>query len=100
MRHWSVNAIAAEIGFSNHTVNAAFRRHGLAQVSHASKRHAARQRAEPVAARLGYATIADYIDQCRAQGRTWKAGHLRLIRPAAVVAAPARGRSGQSTGCL
>jgi len=73
MRHWSVNAIATEIGFSNHTVNAAFHRHGLAQVSHASKRHAARQRAEQVAARLGYATIADYIAQRRAQGWTWKA---------------------------
>ena len=73
MWHWSVNAIATEIGFSNHTVNAAFRRHGLAQVSHASKRHAARQRAEQVAARLGYATITDYIAQRRAQGWTWKA---------------------------
>jgi hypothetical protein len=73
MRHWSVNAIATETGFSNHTVKAAFRRHGLAPVSHASKRHAARQRAEQVAARLGYASIADYIIQRRAQGWTWKA---------------------------
>ncbi|HXL16615.1 MAG TPA: MucR family transcriptional regulator [Streptosporangiaceae bacterium] len=73
MRHWSVNAIATEIGFSNHTVNAAFRRHGLAQVSHASKRRAARRRADRVAQDLGYPSVADYISRRRTHGWTWKA---------------------------
>ena len=73
MRHWSVNARATEIGFSNHTVNAPFGHHGLAPVSHASKRHAARQRAERVAQDLGYQSVADYISRRRTHGRTWKA---------------------------
>ena len=30
-RHWTVNAIAAEVGLTHHTVEAALRRHGLAE---------------------------------------------------------------------
>ena len=72
-RHWTVNAIAAEAGVSHHAVESALRRHGLARVPHAAKRHAARQRAAEVAARLGYASIADYISQRRREGWTWQA---------------------------
>jgi hypothetical protein len=49
------------------------RRHGLVRIPQAAKRHAARKRAADVAAALGYATIAGYIHQRRAEGRTWKA---------------------------
>jgi AraC-like DNA-binding protein len=72
-QHWSVNAIAAEIGFSHHAVESALRRHGLARVAHAAKRHAAQQRAADVAARVGHASIADYVSQRRAGGWTWQA---------------------------
>jgi hypothetical protein len=73
VRHWTVNAIAAEMGVSHHAVESALRRHGLARVPHAAKRHAARQRAAEVAARLGHASIADYVTQRRADGWTWQA---------------------------
>jgi lambda repressor-like predicted transcriptional regulator len=72
-QHQTVNAIAAEIGISNHAVTAALRRHGLAQVRHAAKRHAANRRADQVAAAVGHANIADYVAQRRGQGWTWKA---------------------------
>jgi AraC-like DNA-binding protein len=72
-QHQSMNAIAAEIGLSHHAVRSALRRHGLAPVAHATKRHAARQRAAEVAASLGYATIAGYIGNRRSGGWTWKA---------------------------
>jgi hypothetical protein len=72
-QHQSVNAIAGEIGFSHHAVESALRRHGLARVAHAAKRHAARQRAADVAARVGYPSIADYVSQRRASGWTWQA---------------------------
>jgi hypothetical protein len=72
-RHRTVHAIAAEIGFSHHAVRAALRRHGLAHTSHAAKRHAAAERADKVAADLGYASIADYIVKRRRQGWTWMA---------------------------
>src|ERR1035441_776723 len=69
----TVNAIAAEIGVSHHSVESALRRHGLARIPHAAKRDAARQRATDVAAALGYATIAGYINERRTDGWTWKA---------------------------
>ena len=72
-RHRTAHAIAAELGFSHHAVKAALRRHGLAYASHAAKRHAASERAEEVAANLGYASIADYIARRRRQGWTWSA---------------------------
>ena len=72
-QHQTVNAIAAEIGVSNHAVNSALRRHGLPVDGHAAKRHAARQRAADVATSLGYATIADYVSRRRAAGWTWSA---------------------------
>ncbi len=72
-QHQTINAIAAEIGVSNHAVKSALRRHGLPSTGHAAKRHAARERAADVAAKLGYATVADYISQRRADGWTWTA---------------------------
>ena len=72
-QHQTVNAIAAEIGVSHHAVTAALRRHGLASVAHAAKRHEARQRAADVAARLGYADVGGYIGDRRSAGWTWRA---------------------------
>lgn len=71
-RHLTVHAIAAEIGLSDHAVRSALRRHGLAHVTHAAKRHAASQRADQVASALGYSGIADYIVRRRTEGWTWK----------------------------
>lgn len=73
VQHHSVNAIAAEAGLAHHAVESALRRHGLARTVHATKRHAARQRAAHVAACLGYDSIADYIGDRRAAGWTWRA---------------------------
>jgi AraC-like DNA-binding protein len=80
--HQTINAIAAEVGLSNQAVIAALRRHGLPVTGHAAKRHAARQRADDVAGRLGYATVADYIGQRRAQGWTWDAISAESGQPA------------------
>lgn len=70
-QHWTINAIAAETGFSPHRVESALRRHGLAIVTHAATRHAARQRADRVAGALGHDTMAGYIRHRRAEGWTW-----------------------------
>ena len=72
-QHRTINAIAAEVGVSYQAVRSALRRHGLRITGHTAKRHAARQRAADVAARLGHATIAGYISQRRAEGWTWNA---------------------------
>ncbi|HKD88444.1 MAG TPA: MucR family transcriptional regulator [Streptosporangiaceae bacterium] len=72
-QHQTVNAMAGEVGLSHHAVTAALRRHGLAQVAHAAKRHEAVQRATAVAGRLGYADVAAYISARRSAGWTWKA---------------------------
>jgi AraC-like DNA-binding protein len=72
-QHWTVNAIAAEVGVSYHAVETALRRHGLVQVAHAAQRHAAAQRAAAVAASLGCDTIAAYVAERRAVGWTWRA---------------------------
>jgi hypothetical protein len=71
--HWSVNAIAAEVGVSYHAVESALRRHGLNRVAHAAKRHAAAERAARVAADLGCASVAEYVARRRAAGWTWGA---------------------------
>jgi lambda repressor-like predicted transcriptional regulator len=71
--HWTVNAIAAEAGLSYHAVESAMRRHGLAPVAHAAKRHAAQQRADVVAAGLGFDSIAGYVTARRSAGWTWSA---------------------------
>ena len=73
VQHWTVNAVAAETGLTHHTVQSALRRHGLGRMPHAAKRHAASQRAAQVAARLGFDTMASYIADRRAAGRTWQA---------------------------
>jgi hypothetical protein len=72
VEHVSVNAIAAEVGLSFHTVKSALARHGLAVTAHAAKRYAAERRASEVAADLGVASITEFIDRSRAQGRTWQ----------------------------
>lgn len=81
-RHHTINAIAAEVGLSNHAVVSALRRHGLPVTGHAAKRHAARQRADDVAASLGCATVAGYIGQRRAAGWTWDAISAESGQPA------------------
>lgn len=81
VQHWSVNAIAAEAGVSYHAVESALRRHGLARVAHAAKRHAAAERAARVAADLGFSTMADYITRRRAAGMTWAAMAVEAGQP-------------------
>jgi AraC-like DNA-binding protein len=71
--HWTVSAIAAEAGLSHHAVASALRRHRLDRTAHAAKRHASRQRATEVAARLGFASMADYLTRRRGAGWTWSA---------------------------
>src|SRR5215831_12197391 len=73
VQHRTVNAIAAETGLTHHAIESALRRHGLARTVHATKRHAASQRAARIATRLGFDTIADYVSDRRAAGRTWRA---------------------------
>ncbi len=72
-QHRTVNAIAAEVGLSNHAVATALCRHGLAKVNHAGQRHSAAQRAAAVAAGLGFDSIAGYVADRRAAGWTWRA---------------------------
>jgi protein-disulfide isomerase-like protein with CxxC motif len=73
VQHRTVNAIAAEAGLSHHAIESSLRRHGLARMAHAAKRHAASERAARVAAGLGFPSIADYLAQRRAAGWTWQA---------------------------
>ena len=73
VQHWTVNAIAAEVGLTHHAVENSLRRHGLTRMAHAAKRHEAGQRAAQVAARLGFASMAGYIADRRAAGWTWHA---------------------------
>ncbi len=73
VRHWTVNAIAAEAGLTHHAVESALRRHGLDRTAHAAKRHAAGQRAATCAAGLGFTSMAEYVTQRRAAGWTWQA---------------------------
>jgi AraC-like DNA-binding protein len=79
--HWTVNAIAAEIGLTHHTVRAALRRHGVTRMAHAAKRHAARQRAAQVAGRLGFDSMAGYVADRRAVGWTWAAMAAECAQP-------------------
>jgi hypothetical protein len=72
-QHRTVHGMATEIGLSQHAVESALRRHGVARVPHAAKRHAAGQRAAEVAAGLGHASVAAYVRERRAAGWTWQA---------------------------
>ncbi len=81
-QHWTASAIAAEAGLSHHAVASALRRHGLAQTPHVAKRHASRQRAAEVAARMGFDSIAGYLSQRRAAGWTWQALAAESGQPA------------------
>ena len=73
VQHRTINSIAAEVGLTYHAVESALRRHGLARVAHAAKRHEADLRAAQVAAHLGFDAIADYVSHRRAAGWTWRA---------------------------
>jgi len=73
VQHWTVSAIAAEAGLSYHAVASALRRHGLDRTAHVTKRHASRERAAGVAARLGFDSMAAYLARRRAVGWTWSA---------------------------
>jgi hypothetical protein len=80
-QHWTVNAIAAEVGLTHHTVEAALRRHGLARTAHAAKRHQAHQRAAQVAVRLGFDSMTDYLASRRGAGWTWRAIAAECAQP-------------------
>jgi lambda repressor-like predicted transcriptional regulator len=73
VQHWTVNAIAAEVGLTHHTVENSLRRHGLARTPHTAKRYAASQRAAQVAASFGFDSVADYVAERKAAGWTWRA---------------------------
>lgn len=73
VQHRTINSIAAEVGLTHHAVESALRRHGLARVAHAAKRHEADLRAAQVAAHLGFDAIADYISRRRTADWTWGA---------------------------
>ena len=73
VQHWTVNAIAAEVGLTHHAVASALGRHGLTRTAHAAKRHTAGQRAAQVASGLGFTSIAGYVSDRRAAGWTWSA---------------------------
>jgi len=90
VRHWTVNAIAAEVGLTQHTVKAALRRHGVTRVAHAAKRHAASQRAAQVAGRLGFDTMAGYVADRRAAGWTWAAMAAECAQPSSWLRRQAR----------
>jgi len=90
VRHWTVNAIAAEIGLTHHTVKAALRRHGVTRVAHAAKRHAARQRAAQVADRLGFDSMAEYVADRRAAGWAWAAMAAECAQPSSWLRRQAR----------
>lgn len=70
--HKSVNAIAREVGLSFHAVTSALSRHGLEVAPHTTKRHSAEARVAQVAAALGVDSVAQFIEQRRAQGWTWQ----------------------------
>jgi hypothetical protein len=71
VEHMSVNAIAREVGLSFPAVKSALLRHGVTVSPHATKRHAARQRATEVAETLGVGSVTEFIESCQAQGWTW-----------------------------
>ena len=91
VQHWTVNAIAAEAGLAHHAVENSLRRHGLARMAHAAKRHEASQRAAQVAARLGFASMAGYIADRRAVGWTWHAMAEECAQPPSWLRRQARG---------
>jgi hypothetical protein len=71
VEHRSVNAIAREVGLSFPAVKSALSRHGITVSPHATKRHAARQRATEVAETLGVRSVTEFIESDQAQGWTW-----------------------------
>lgn len=93
VQHWTVNAIATETGRAHHTVKAALRRHGVAPVAHAAKRHAASQRAAQVAGSLGFDTMAGYLADRRAGGWTWAAMAAECAQPSSWLRRQARADS-------
>jgi hypothetical protein len=90
VQHWTVNAIAAEVGLTHHTVQAALRRHGLTGVAHAAKRHAASQRAAQVSGRVGFDSVAGYVADRRAAGWTWEAMAAECAQPSSWLRRQAR----------
>ena len=90
VQHWTVNAIAAEVGLAHHTVRAALRRHGVTRMAHAAKRHAASQRAAQVAGRLGFDTMAGYVADRRTAGWTWAAMAAECAQPSSWLRRQAR----------
>jgi len=70
--HMSINAIAREVGLSFPAVKSALLRHGITALPHATKRHAALQRANDVAAELGVDSVNEFIESRQSQGWTWQ----------------------------
>jgi hypothetical protein len=81
VEHRTVNAIAAEVGLTNHAVESALRRHGLSRMAHAAKRHVARERAAQVAADLGFGSVAGYVAHRQSEGWTWRAMSAESRQP-------------------
>src|SRR3984893_4843742 len=90
VQHRTINSIAAEVGLTHHAVESALRRHGLARVAHAAKRHEADLRAAQVAAHLGFDAIADYVSHRRAAGWTWRAISAESGEPQSWLRRPTR----------
>jgi AraC-like DNA-binding protein len=91
VQHWTINSIAAEAGLTHHTVESSLRRHSVARMAHAAKRHEASQRAAQVAGRLGFASMASYIADRRAAGWTWHAMAEECAQPPSWLRRQARG---------
>jgi AraC-like DNA-binding protein len=91
LQHLTVNAIAAEVGLTHHAVERSLRRHGLARMAHAAKRHQASQRAAQVAARLGFDSMAGYVAARRGAGWTWHAMAEECAQPASWLRRQAQG---------
>ncbi|MEV6233170.1 hypothetical protein AB0L88_35420 [Saccharopolyspora shandongensis] len=72
VRHHSVRAIAAEVGFSRSAVETALARHGVAKAPHATSRQRCAARAAAVADRFGFPDVEAYLADRRAAGLSWR----------------------------
>src|SRR5262249_39922763 len=93
-QHWTVHAIPAHIGqhcpetatagaaaLPHPGGAAALRRHGLAGIAPAAKRHQAHPRPPRAAARLGFDSMTDYVASRRGAGWTWRAMAAECAQP-------------------
>ncbi|PKW16623.1 hypothetical protein [Saccharopolyspora spinosa] len=93
VRHHSVRAIAAEVGFSRSAVETALARHGLTKAPHATSRQRCVERAVGVANRFGFPDIDAYLADRRAAGLSWRTIAAECDQPPSWL----RRRAGRST---